>query len=180
MKPRLQSKYETEILSKLKEELGRENLLSLPRLEKVVINMGVGSSVQEKKHVEEAQQSLTMLAGQKAVVTRARKSIANFRLREGMPIGAKVTLRKAQMYEFLDRLINLALPRVRDFRGIPTKSFDGRGNYSMGLNEQLVFPEIVIDDVKNINGMDITIVTSANTDEEAKALLSEFGFPFKN
>ena len=180
MKPRLQSKYETEILSKLKEELGRENLLSLPRLEKVVINMGVGSSVQEKKHVEEAQQSLTMLAGQKAVVTRARKSIANFRLREGMPIGAKVTLRKDQMYEFLDRLINLALPRVRDFRGIPTKSFDGRGNYSMGLNEQLVFPEIVIDDVKNINGMDITIVTSANTDEEAKALLSEFGFPFKN
>jgi large subunit ribosomal protein L5 len=142
MKPRLQSQYENEILSKLREELGRENRLSLPRLEKIVINMGVGSAVQEKKHVEEAQQSLTALAGQKAVVTLARKSIANFRLREGMPIGVKVTLRKAQMYEFLDRLINLALPRVRDFRGIPTKSFDGRGNYSMGLTEQLVFPEV--------------------------------------
>lgn len=179
MKPRLQSKYETEILSKLKEELGRENLLSLPRLEKVVINMGVGSSVQEKKHVEEAQQSLTMLAGQKAVVTRARKSIANFRLREGMPIGAKVTLRKAQMYEFLDRLINLALPRVRDFRGIPTKSFDGRGNYSMGLNEQLVFPEVNPDKFLRPQGLNIVIVTSTDSDVEGKRLLELFGMPFQ-
>ena len=179
MKPRLQSKYETEILSKLKEELGRENLLSLPRLEKVVINMGVGSSVQEKKHVEEAQQSLTMLAGQNAVVTRARKSIANFRLREGMPIGAKVTLRKAQMYEFLDRLINLALPRVRDFRGIPTKSFDGRGNYSMGLNEQLVFPEVNPDKFLRPQGLNIVIVTSTDCDVEGKRLLELFGMPFQ-
>ena len=178
MKPRLQSKYETEILSKLKEELGRDNLLSLPRLEKVVINMGVGSSVQEKKHVEEAQQSLTMLAGQKAVVTRARKSIANFRLREGMPIGAKVTLRKAQMYEFLDRLINLALPRTRDFRGVPDKSFDGRGNYTLGVKEHTIFPEINTDNVEKVHGLDITFVTSAETDEEAYALLKQFGMPF--
>jgi large subunit ribosomal protein L5 len=179
MKPRLQSQYENEILSKLREELGRENRLSLPRLEKIVINMGVGSAVQEKKHVEDAQQSLTALAGQKAVVTLARKSIANFRLREGMPIGVKVTLRKAQMYEFLDRLINLALPRVRDFRGIPTKSFDGRGNYSMGLTEQLVFPEVNPDKFLRQQGLTIVIVTSTDSDEEGKRLLELFGMPFQ-
>ena len=179
MKPRLQEKYENEILPKLQEELGRSNRLSLPRLEKIVINMGVGTGVQEKKHVEEAQQTLSMLAGQKAVVTHARKSIANFKLREGMAIGAKVTLRKAHMFEFLDRLINLALPRVRDFRGIPSKSFDGRGNYSMGLTEQLVFPEVNPDKFTRPQGLNIVIVTSVDSDDEGRRLLELFGMPFR-
>lgn len=180
MKPRLQDHYEQEVLPKLAEELGRKNVLSLPRLEKVVINMGVGTAIQEKKHVEEAAQSLSMLAGQKAVITLARKSIANFKLREGMPVGAKVTLRGARMYEFLDRLINLALPRVRDFRGIPSKSFDGRGNYSMGLTEQLVFPEVNPDKFTRVQGLNIVVVTSVDSDDEGRRLLELLGMPFKS
>ncbi|MCA9105994.1 MAG: 50S ribosomal protein L5 [Pirellulaceae bacterium] len=179
MKPRLQIRYENEILAQLKQDLGRDNVLSLPRLEKVVINMGVGSAVQDKKYVEDAAESLTALAGQKCVVTRARKSIANFRLREGMPIGAMVTLRKARMYEFMDRLINLVLPRVRDFRGVSFKAFDGRGNYSLGLTERLVFPEVNPDKFTRPQGMNIVIVTSTPVDAEAYRLLELFGMPFR-
>ncbi len=179
MKPRLQDHYQQQIVPKLREELGRDNLLSLPRLEKIVINMGVGSAVQDKKFVEDAADTLTALAGQKSVVTRARKSIANFRLREEMPIGAKVTLRGARMYEFLDRLINLVLPRVRDFRGISYKAFDGRGNYSLGLTERLVFPEVNADKYTRPQGMNVVIVTNVDSDDESRRLLELFGMPFR-
>jgi large subunit ribosomal protein L5 len=179
VKPRLQVKFEQEIVPKLKSELGRDNRLSLPRLQKIVINMGVGSAITEKKHLEEAVLALTQISGQKPSVTRARKSIAGFRLREGMPIGCRVTLRAARMYEFLDRLISLALPRVRDFRGLNPKGFDGNGNYSLGLSEQLVFPELNPDRFTRTQGMNITLVISGDSDEESRLLLREFGMPFR-
>ncbi|PQO35538.1 50S ribosomal protein L5 [Blastopirellula marina] len=178
MKPRLQEKYENEVLSALAEKLGRTNRLSLPRLQKIVVNMGVGTAVSEKKHVDEAVSAMAEFTGQKPLVCRARKSIANFRLREGMPIGCKVTLRRQRMYEFLDRLISLALPQVRDFRGISPKCFDGNGNYTMGITEQLVFPELNPDKYTRPQGMDITFVCSTKVDEESLELLTLLGLPF--
>jgi large subunit ribosomal protein L5 len=177
--PRMQEKYEKEVLPALAEELGRKNRLNLPRLEKIVINMGVGSAVTEKKHVEDAVAALTQISGQKPLITRARKSIANFRLREGMPIGCKVTLRRQRMYEFLDRLVSIALPRVRDFRGLNPKGFDKRGNYTFGLNEHLVFPELNPDKFTREQGLNITFVTTTEDDEEARKLLLLFGMPLK-
>ncbi|HYW80926.1 MAG TPA: 50S ribosomal protein L5 [Thermoguttaceae bacterium] len=177
MTPRLQERYEKEIIPALVEKLGRTNRLSLPRLKKVVVNMGVGSAIGEKKHMEEAVGAMTLLAGQKPVITLARKSIAGFRLREGMPIGCKVTLRGHRMYEFLDRLISLALPRVRDFRGLNPNAFDGHGNYSLGLTEQLVFPELNPDKYTQTQGMNVTLVTSTNSNDEARELLRGFGMP---
>jgi large subunit ribosomal protein L5 len=179
MIPRLKEKYETEVLPALRESLGRTNRLSLPRLEKIVVNMGVGAAIQEKKHLEMAVEALTQISGQKPIITHARKSVAGFRLREGMPIGCKVTLRRARMWEFLDRLVALALPRVRDFRGISRTAFDGSGNYSLGLSEQLVFPELNPDKFLRVQGMNITIVTACASDEEALELLSRLGLPFK-
>ena len=173
--PRLQTRYEQEILPGLVEKLGRKNRLSLPRLRKITINMGVGSALQDKKHLEEAVEAMTALAGQKPVVTLARKSIAGFKLREGNAIGCKVTLRGKRMYEFLDRLISVAIPRVRDFRGLNPEAFDGRGNYSMGLTEQLVFPELNPDKYTRPQGMNITLVTSTDSDDEARVLLRDFG-----
>jgi large subunit ribosomal protein L5 len=177
--PRLQVRYEKEVLPGLMTKLGRSNRLSLPRLEKVVINMGVGSAISEKKHLEEAIAALTQISGQKPAVTRSRKSIANFKLREGMEIGCKVTLRGVRMYEFLDRLISLALPRVRDFRGLSPQAFDGRGNYSLGLSEQLVFPELNPDKFTRAQGMNITIVMSTHSNDESRELLRGLGMPFK-
>jgi large subunit ribosomal protein L5 len=177
--PRLQTRYEQEILPGLVEKLGRKNRLSLPRLNKITINMGVGSALQDKKHLEEAVEALTALAGQKPVVTLARKSIAGFKLREGNAIGCKVTLRGKRMYEFLDRLISVAIPRVRDFRGLNPKAFDGHGNYSMGLTEQLVFPELNPDKYTRPQGMNITLVTSTDSDDEARVLLRDFGVPMR-
>lgn len=177
--PRLLEKYENEILPALTEKLGRTNRLSLPRLEKVVINMGVGSAIGEKKHLEEAVDALKMLSGQQPVVTLGRKSIAGFRLREGMAIGCKVTLRKKRMYEFLDRLISLAIPRVRDFRGLSPNAFDGHGNYSLGLSEQLVFPELNPDRYSRAQGMVVTLVTSTGNDNEARELLRRLGMPLR-
>lgn len=177
--PRLQEKYEKEIQPALAQDLGRSNTLSLPRLEKIVVNMGVGSATAEKKHLEEAVEALTQIAGQKPVITLARKAIAGFRLREGMSVGCKVTLRSKRMYEFLDRLISLALPRVRDFRGLNPDAFDGHGNYSLGLAEQLVFPELNPDRFSRAQGMNITLVTSAEKDDEARQLLRRFGMPLK-
>ena len=179
MTPRLREQYESEVLPQLGEKFGRKNRLSLPRIEKIVVNMGVGSAITDKKHLEEATHALTQITGQKPVVTIARKSIAGFRLREGMRIGCKVTLRGNRMYEFLDRLISLALPRVRDFRGLSTTAFDGHGNYSIGLSEQLVFPELNPDKFTRVQGMNITVVTSANSDDEARELLRGFGVPFR-
>jgi len=179
MKPRLQERYESEIRPKLMTEGSYQNLHQVPRLEKIVINMGVGEAVQDSKRLQSAVGEMALIAGQRPVVTRARKSIAGFKLRAGMPIGCKVTLRRAKMYEFLDRLVTVALPRVRDFRGVPGKAFDGRGNYAMGLKEQIVFAEIDYDKVDSIRGMDIVICTSAATDAEAKALLSAFDMPFQ-
>jgi large subunit ribosomal protein L5 len=179
MSPRLKEKYETEVLPALQESLGRKNRLSLPRLEKIVVNMGVGSAVQEKKHLEMAVDALTEITGQKPIITRARKSVAGFRLREEMPIGCKVTLRRSRMWEFLDRLVSLALPRVRDFRGISRTAFDGSGNYSLGLSEQLVFPELNPDKYLRVQGMNITLVTACASDEEALELLTRLGLPFK-
>lgn len=179
MVPRLKERYEKEILPKLVEQLGRSNRLSLPRLEKIVINMGVGSAITEKKHLDEAVQAMAQIAGQKPVVTLARKSIAGFKLREGMPIGCKVTLRGTRMYEFLDRLVSIAIPRVRDFRGLNPKAFDGRGNYTLGLSEQLVFPELNPDKFTRPQGMDISIVIKSSTDDESRQLLRAFGVPFK-
>ena len=176
---RLQQKYEQEILPTLVEKLGRSNRLSLPRLQKIVINMGVGSAVQEKKHLEMAVDALALITGQKPIITKSRQAIAGFRLREDMAIGCKVTLRRARMYEFLDRLISLALPRVRDFRGINPNAFDGRGNYSLGLTEQLVFPELNPDKFTRVQGMDITMVTSTRSNDEARELLRLFGIPFR-
>jgi large subunit ribosomal protein L5 len=179
MVPRLKEKYENEILPSLGESLGRTNRISLPRLQKIVINMGVGTATTEKKHMDEAVSALTQISGQKPLVTRARKSIAGFRLREGMTVGCKVTIRSVRMYEFLDRLISLALPRVRDFRGLSPKAFDRNGNYSLGLTEQLVFPELNPDKFLRPQGMNITIVTSTDSDDEARELLKGFGMPFK-
>jgi large subunit ribosomal protein L5 len=177
--PRLQTMYEEQIVPHLKEKLGRENRLSLPRIEKIVVSMGVGSAVTDKKHIEEATAALGEITGQKAVRCKARKSIAAFRLREGLDVGCKVTLRRARMYEFLDRLIALALPRVRDFRGLNPNAFDGHGNYSLGLNEQLVFPEINPDKYTNVQGMNITICAKSSTDDESREMLRAFGLPFR-
>ena len=177
-KPRLQRQYEDSIVKAMTEKFGYKNRLEVPKLEKIVLNMGVGDATQDKKRVEQAAAEMTLIAGQKAVVTKAKKSIAQFKLREGMPIGAKVTLRRDRMYEFLDRFVTIALPRLRDFRGLNPKSFDGRGNYATGLKEQLVFPEISYDKVDNIRGMDVIVATTAKTDDEARELLRLFGFPF--
>jgi len=178
MPARLKKHYDETVRSRLKEEFGYANDFQVPRIEKVVINMGVGEAVGDSKKVQSAVAELALISGQKPVVTRARKSIAQFKLREGMPIGCKVTLRRDRMYEFLDRLITIALPRVRDFRGVPGNAFDGRGNYAMGVKEQIIFPEINYDKVDEIRGMDIVIVTTARTDAEAKALLKAFDMPF--
>lgn len=177
--PRLKQKYELEVLPALREALGRENRMALPHLKKIVVNMGVGSAVSEKKHIEEASESLGQITGQKPLVTKARISVAGFRLREGMPIGCKVTLRRQRMYEFMDRLISLALPRVRDFRGLNPNGFDGHGNYSMGLAEQLVFSELNPDRFLRPQGMNITFVTSTESDEQGRLLLRLMGMPFK-
>lgn len=176
---RLKEKYKNTVVPALMEQFNYSSVMQVPRVEKVCINQGVGAATGDKKLVDQALAELTVIAGQKAVPTMARTSVSNFKLREGMPIGARVTLRGERMYEFLDRLINVTLPRVRDFRGLNDKSFDGRGNYSMGITEQIVFPEIDIDKVNKITGMDITIVTTAQTDAEAHALLKEIGMPFK-
>ena len=176
--PRLRKLYEEEFRKKLVEQFGYTNPMQVPRLDKIVINMGVGEATQDKKRVDTAAAEMQAIAGQKPVITRAKKSIASFKLREGMPIGCKVTLRRERMYEFLDRLITIALPRVRDFRGVNPKSFDGRGNYAMGLKEQIVFPEINYDRIEKVRGMDIIIGTTATNDEEARALLRLFGLPF--
>lgn len=178
--PRLRDKYKSEIVPQLKEQFQYSSIMQVPKLVKICINQGVGEASQDKKLVTNAVDEMTRIAGQQAVATIAKKSVSNFKLREGMPIGAKVTLRSERMYEFLDRLVSVALPRVRDFRGINDKSFDGRGNYSLGIQEQIIFPEIQVDKVNRITGMDITFVTTANTDEEALALLKALGLPFKN
>ena len=177
---RLQDHYEKTVRPALMKEFGYKNPMQCPRIEKIVVNMGVGEAVQDGKKVDAAVGDLTLITGQKPVVTRAKKSIATFKLRENMPIGCKVTLRRQRMFEFLDRLVNIALPRVRDFRGVSAKSFDGRGNYALGLKEQLVFPEVDYDKIDQVRGMDIVIVTTAKTDAEAKALLRGFDMPFAN
>jgi large subunit ribosomal protein L5 len=177
---RMQERYEAEVRPTLMKEFGYESPMQVPRLEKIVINMGVGEAVQDSKKIDAAVSDLSAISGQRPVVIRARQSIATFKLRKGMPIGVKVTLRRQRMYEFLDRLVTVALPRVRDFRGVSGRSFDGRGNYALGLREQLVFPEIDYDKVDTVRGMDIVIVTTAKTDEEAKALLKGFDMPFQN
>ncbi len=177
--PRLKARYDGEIRAQLQEQLGLSNIMQVPRFEKIVINMGVGRATQQASLLEGAVADLTLITGQKPLVTRAKKSIAAFKLREGNPIGAKVTLRGARMWEFLDRLISLAIPRIRDFRGLPANSFDGRGNYTFGVTEQLIFPEIDYDKIDTTRGMDITVVTTARTDAEGKALLEAFGFPFR-
>jgi large subunit ribosomal protein L5 len=176
--PRQKERFKTELRPALKEELGLGNLMEVPRLEKIAINMGVGEAVKDGRMLEAAVADLTTIAGQKPVVTKARKSIAGFKLREGQAIGVKVTLRGDRMWEFMDRLVSLALPRIRDFRGLNADAFDGHGNYTMGITEQLIFPEIDYDKVANVRGMDITIVTTAKTDEEGRALLVALGFPF--
>jgi large subunit ribosomal protein L5 len=177
--PRLKERFQSTVVPGLLKERGYQNPWQVPRLHKVVINMGVGEGRDNAKVLDFATADLQTITGQKPVITRAKKSIANFKLREGVPIGAKVTLRGARMYEFLDRLINVALPRVRDFKGVPPKGFDGRGNYALGLREQLIFPEIVYDKVDKVRGMDVNIVTTAQTDEEARALLTHLGMPFR-
>lgn len=178
--PRLKRKYREEIRGKLQEQFNYSNPMKVPKLDKVVINMGVGEAVNDSKKIKAALAELERIAGQKPVATKARKSIAGFKVREGMLIGAKVTLRRDQMYEFLDRLTTIALPRVKDFRGLNGKSFDGQGNYAMGIKEHIVFPEINYDEVEEVRGMDIIVCTTAETTEEAKALLAECGFPFRN
>jgi large subunit ribosomal protein L5 len=176
---RLKTEYNERIVSALKEEFGYKNVMQVPKLEKIVVSRGVGAAVADKKLIDHAVDELTMITGQKAISTISKKDVATFKLRKGMPIGAKVTLRGEKMYEFLDRLVTSALPRVRDFQGIRATGFDGRGNYSLGVTEQIIFPEINIDKINRINGMDITFVTSAPTDKEAKSLLTELGLPFK-
>ena len=176
---RLQQEYVSRIVPKLRERLGIENAMEVPRIVKITLNMGVGETITDKKVIEKAVQDMTSIAGQKPQVTLARKSVATFKVREGYPVGCKVTLRRARMYELLDRLVNIAIPRVRDFRGLNGRSFDGRGNYSMGIQEQIIFPEIDYDKIDTIRGMDITITTTAGTDERARALLEEFNFPFR-
>ena len=178
-KPRLKEMFHKTVVQAVMKERGFSNPYQVPRLEKVVINMGVGEGRENAKVLDFATADLQLISGQRPIVTRAKKSIANFKLREGVPIGAKVTLRGARMYEFLDRLVNVALPRVRDFKGVPPKGFDGRGNYALGLREQLIFPEIVYDKIDKVRGMDINIVTTARTDEDAKALLTHLGMPFR-
>jgi large subunit ribosomal protein L5 len=176
---RLKKEYNERIVSALKEEFGYKNVMQVPKLEKIVVSRGVGAAVADKKLIDHAVDELTLITGQKAISTMSKKDVATFKLRKGMPIGAKVTLRGEKMYEFLDRLVTSALPRVRDFQGIRATGFDGRGNYSLGVTEQIIFPEINIDKINRINGMDITFVTSAPTDKEAKSLLTELGLPFK-
>jgi large subunit ribosomal protein L5 len=176
--PRLKTDYEDRIVKAMTEKFGYKNRLEVPRLEKIVINMGVGEATQDKKKVETAAAEMQQIAGQRPVITKAKKSIAQFKLREGMPIGCKVTLRRDRMYEFLDRLVTIALPRVRDFRGLNAKSFDGRGNYALGLKEQIIFPEINYDQIDQVRGMDVIVTTTAKTDEEARELLRLFNFPF--
>jgi large subunit ribosomal protein L5 len=176
---RLKELYQNELVPKLLKELQLRNVMEVPRVEKVVINMGLGEAIQNVKILESAVEEMSRITGQKAVITRAKKSIAQFKLREEMPIGVMVTLRRDRAYEFLDRLINVALPRVRDFKGVSAKAFDGRGNYTLGIREQLIFPEIDIEQIDKIKGMNVTIVTSARTDEEGRALLTEMGMPFR-
>lgn len=176
---RLQETYKNEIVDGMTKKFGYKNVMEVPKLEKIVINMGVGEAKDNAKILDAAVKDLETIAGQKVILTRARKSVANFKIREGMPIGCKVTLRGQKMYEFADRLINLALPRVRDFRGVNPNAFDGRGNYALGIKEQLIFPEIEYDKVDKVRGMDIIFVTTAQTDEEARELLTQFGMPFK-
>jgi len=176
--PRLRAKYDAEIAKAMTEKFGYVNSMQVPRLEKITLNMGVGEASQDKKKVQTAAEEMELIAGQKPVITKAKKSIAQFKLREGMPIGCKVTLRRERMYEFLDRLVTVAMPRIRDFRGLNPKSFDGRGNYAMGVKEQIIFPEISYDRIEKVRGMDIIITTTAKTDDEARELLRLFGFPF--
>ena len=176
--PRLRSKYDSEIAAAMTEKFGYKNKMEIPRIDKITLNMGVGEGTQDKKKVQTAATEMELIAGQKPVVTKAKKSVAQFKLREGMAIGCKVTLRRERMYEFLDRLITIAMPRIRDFRGLNPKSFDGRGNYAMGLKEQIIFPEISYDQIEKVRGMDIIITTTAKTDDEARELLRLFGFPF--
>jgi len=178
-KPRLKSKYSEEIVARLQEKYSYKSVMQVPKLVKICLNQGLGDAVADKKMVEQACDEMTLITGQKAVATKSKKDISNFKLRKGMPIGARVTLRGDKMYEFLDRFITSSLPRVRDFRGINASGFDGRGNYNLGIKEQIIFPEIDIDKVSKISGMDITFVTTAPTDDEAKSLLTEFGLPFK-
>ena len=178
--PRLKETYEREIRPALKEQLGLSSIMQAPRIEKITLNMGVGEAKTDAKQLDAAIEELTTIAGQRAQVRRARKSIAQFKVREGMPVGARVTLRGARMYEFLDRLISIALPRIRDFRGLNPKSFDGRGNYALGIREQIIFPEINYDDIQQIRGLDVTITTSAQTDDHAFALLQALGLPFRS
>lgn len=179
MENRLFEKYNNEIKKNLSSKFNYKSIMQVPRLEKIVVNMGVGDAISNSKLLDSAVEELGLITGQKPIITKAKKSIATFKLREGMPIGCKVTLRGEKMYDFLDKLINISLPRVRDFRGLSTSSFDGRGNYSLGVKEQLIFPEIDYDKIAKIRGMDIIIVTTANTDEEARTLLTEMGMPFK-
>lgn len=176
---RLKERYNQEITPSLKEKFNYSSVMEVPHLEKIVINMGVGDAVQNTKVLDKAVEELAIIAGQKPMITKAKKSIAGFKVREGMPIGAKVTLRGERMYDFLDKLVSVSLPRVRDFRGVSKKAFDGRGNYTLGVKEQLIFPEVNYDDVDKVRGMDIVIVTTANTDEEARELLGQFGMPFQ-
>ena len=175
---RLYTQYKDEIIGKLMEDFSYDNIMAVPKLQKIVINSGVGDAVENTKAIDTVSDNLARITGQQPVTTKAKKSISNFKIREGMPLGCKVTLRKRIMYEFLDRLINLALPRTRDFQGVPDKSFDGRGNYTLGVKEQIIFPEISMDQVTKLSGMDISFVTSAKTDEESYALLKELGMPF--
>ena len=176
--PRMRKMYDETIIKAMVDKFGYKNVMEIPRLDKIVLNMGVGEATQDKKKVDQAASEMELIAGQKPVVTKAKKSIAQFKLREGMPIGVKVTLRRERMYEFLDRFITIALPRVRDFRGLNPKSFDGRGNYACGIKEQIVFPEISYDRVDKVRGMDVIVTTTAKTDDEARELLRLFGFPF--
>jgi large subunit ribosomal protein L5 len=176
--PRMKAKYDAEIARAMTEKFGYKNVMEVPRIEKITLNMGVGEASQDKKKVQTASDEMQLIAGQKPVITKAKKSIAQFKLREGMPIGCKVTLRRERMYEFLDRLVTIAMPRIRDFRGLNPRSFDGRGNYAMGLKEQIIFPEISYDRIEKVRGMDIIVTTTAKTDDEARELLRLFGFPF--
>ena len=177
--PRLKTKYEDEIVKAMTEKFGYTNRLQVPAIEKITLNMGVGEASQDKKKIQTAAEEMALIAGQKPVITKAKKSIAQFKLRDGMPIGCKVNLRRARMYEFLDRLVTIAMPRIRDFRGLNPQSFDGRGNYAMGIKEQIIFPEISYDKIDKVRGMDIIVTTTAKTDEEARELLRLFGFPFQ-
>lgn len=177
---RLEKFYQDVVVPKLKEEFGYQNIMEVPKITKISLNMGVGEAVSDRKVLDHAVEDMTKIAGQKPVITKARKSIAGFKIRDGWPIGCRVTLRRERMYEFFDRLVNVSIPRVRDFRGLNAKSFDGRGNYNMGVKEQIIFPEIDYDQIDSIRGMNITIATTAKTDAEGKALLAAFGFPFRN